>query len=88
MSILIEPPRSRAHQPRPQVDHFDHQNEDTFRQLYYVNDTFWNPSLPGPVFLDIGGEGPLSPLDVSYFQEANYAQRFGALLVCTSIALT
>ena len=47
-----------------------------------MNDTWWNPSLPGPVFLSIGGEGPLSPLDVSYFQEANYAQRFGALLVC------
>eukprot|EP00943_MAST-04B_sp_MAST-4B-sp1_P004020 g4020.t1 len=37
-------------------DHFDGSNPNTWKQAYYVNDTFWKGE--GPVFLCVGGEGP------------------------------
>lgn len=39
-------------------DHFDKSNENTWRQAYYVNDTFWTPGSEAPIFLCVGGEGP------------------------------
>lgn len=39
-------------------DHFDANNNNTWRQAYYVNDTFWQPGSQAPVFLCVGGEGP------------------------------
>jgi len=45
-------------------DHFDEQNEKTWLQAYYVNDSFWAGAQSGaPVFLCVGGEGP--PVDGS-----------------------
>jgi thymus-specific serine protease len=40
------------------LDHFDGTNAKNWSQAYYVNDTFWDPTDPGPVFLCVGGEGP------------------------------
>ena len=34
-------------------DHFDGSNPNTWKQAYYVNDTFWKGE--GPVFLCVGG---------------------------------
>lgn len=45
------------------IDHFDGENLATFRQRYFVNDTFFAPGSAGPVLLCVGGEG--SPLDGS-----------------------
>lgn len=42
------------------LDHFDHTNLQTWKQRYFVNDTFWSKA-DGPVFLMIGGEGPADP---------------------------
>jgi len=63
-----------------QVDHFDPTNFDTFQQQYYVNSTYYTPG--GPVFLVLGGEGPLSAGYVTgHFVVNLYAQKFGALIV-------
>eukprot|EP01038_Epipyxis_sp_PR26KG_P006463 gene6463-8892_t len=43
------------------LDHFDRQNNVTFKQRYFINDTFWNGKSGSPVFMCVGGEGP--PLD-------------------------
>jgi len=62
------------------VDHYDPLNNATFQQLYYVNETYWRPD--GPVFILLGGEGPLKPDAVSdHFVIATYAAKFGALIV-------
>jgi hypothetical protein len=37
------------------LDHFDPQNRDTWKQLYFVNSTMYKPG--GPVFFILGGEG-------------------------------
>jgi hypothetical protein len=75
-------------QPEPQwydqrVDHFDPTNMNTFKQLYYVNDTFWSGAATGaPIFIVLGGEGPVSPAYVlDHFVVASYAAQFGALIV-------
>ena len=44
-------------------DHFDPSNTKTWRQAYYVNDTFFARGSDAPVFLCVGGEGP--PIDGS-----------------------
>lgn len=40
-------------------DHFDTSNPATWWQAYYVNDTFWKAGSQAPVFLCVGGEGPV-----------------------------
>lgn len=36
-------------------DHFDPYNDVTWKQAYYVNDTFWTPGSDAPIFLCVGG---------------------------------
>ncbi|EGC40102.1 hypothetical protein DICPUDRAFT_147119 [Dictyostelium purpureum] len=63
-----------------QVDHYNPLNTETFKQRYYVNDTYWTPG--GPVFLVLGGEGPISPSYVTgHFVVNYYAPMFDALIV-------
>jgi len=57
-----------------QLDHFDHQDNRTWQQRYYVNDTFYDPQMGGPIFFQFGGEGPISPAYVSFLEYVNYAQ--------------
>ena len=38
-------------------DHFDFQNNDTYKQRYWVNDVYWTADTSGPNFLYICGEG-------------------------------
>jgi pimeloyl-ACP methyl ester carboxylesterase len=61
------------------LDHFDPSDSNHWSQQYFINTTWYRPG--GPIFVNIGGEGPASPLDVNHFQESNYAQDFGAMLV-------
>ncbi|XP_073780478.1 thymus-specific serine protease [Danio rerio] len=71
------PKKGTIHQP---VDHFDRQNDKTLPQTYFVNDVYWQRS-DGPVFLYIGGEGPLSKFSVLFGHHVEMAERHGALLV-------
>ena len=60
------------------VDHFNHQDTRLYKQRYFVNTTVWNkPS--GPVFLQIGGEGPISSSYVQNLAMSSYAKLHGAL---------
>eukprot|EP01098_Paradermamoeba_levis_P003215 TRINITY_DN1493_c0_g5_i1.p1 TRINITY_DN1493_c0_g5~~TRINITY_DN1493_c0_g5_i1.p1 ORF type:complete len:521 (+),score=181.73 TRINITY_DN1493_c0_g5_i1:48-1565(+) len=61
------------------LDHFNAQETRTWQQRYYVNDTFWDGT--GPVFVQIGGEGAISPSYVVALQMATYAQQYGALMI-------
>jgi len=54
------------------LDHFDHQDMRTWKQRYFVNDTYWQPG--GPIFLQIGGEGAISPLYVLTMEYVEYAK--------------
>jgi hypothetical protein len=64
-----------------QLDHFNHQDNRTWSQKYYINDTFYNPDIPGPIFFQFGGEAPISPFYVTLLDYVTYAQKYGALLV-------
>ncbi|KAM4628161.1 thymus-specific serine protease [Polymixia lowei] len=65
------------HQP---LDHFDRQNNETFPQRFFVNEIFWQRPH-GPVFLFIGGEGPISEFSVLAGHHVDMAEAHGALLV-------
>jgi hypothetical protein len=59
------------------IDHFTPGNSGTFKQRYYVNDTYFGGD-GAPVFLILGGEGPISPSDViDHFIITTYAEQFG-----------
>jgi len=60
------------------LDHFNPEDNRTFTQKYYYNSTFWWHSR-GPIFLYIGGEGPVSETPNNYV--VNLAHDFGALIV-------
>lgn len=68
-------------------DHHDASNNRTWRQAYYVNDTFWRGAASGaPVFLCIGGEGQrLSGKSVAWSRRCSLVvealQRHGALML-------
>ena len=38
------------------LDHFSFANNRTFKQMYLMNDHFWNSENSGPIFFEIGGE--------------------------------
>ena len=67
------------------LDHFNPDNR-TFSQRYFMNFNHFKPG--GPIFLNIGGEGPMSPLEVSgYLVNSDFAERTGGgtiSLVCTA----
>mmetsp|Transcript_40468 Transcript_40468/g.88446 ORF Transcript_40468/g.88446 Transcript_40468/m.88446 type:complete len:581 (-) Transcript_40468:169-1911(-) len=48
-----------AHYLRQAQDHFDPANNNSWLQAYFVNDTFWEPGSDAPIFLCVGGEGPV-----------------------------
>uniref|UniRef100_A0A671KGN6 Serine protease 16 n=1 Tax=Sinocyclocheilus anshuiensis TaxID=1608454 RepID=A0A671KGN6_9TELE len=73
----VIPNRGTIHQP---LNHFDRKNDKTFPQQFFVNDVYWQRS-DGPVFLYIGGEGPLSKFSVLFGHHVDMAERHGALLV-------
>ncbi|XP_028856442.1 thymus-specific serine protease isoform X2 [Denticeps clupeoides] len=62
------------------LDHYDRSRDDTFPQKFFVNEAFWKRP-DGPVFLYIGGEGPLSEFSVLYGHHVDMAVMHGALLV-------
>jgi len=70
-----------------QQDHHDASSHRTWRQAYYVNDTFWSGAASGaPVFLCIGGEGQrLSGKSVAWSRRCSLVvealQQHGALML-------
>lgn len=58
------------------VDNFDSNNNATFSQKYFVDNTYWDGK--GPIFFEIGGEGTLSPPG-GYL--ATLSKQYNALLV-------
>lgn len=61
------------------LDHFNPSDTRTWQQRYFVNDQFWTKG--GPVFIQIGGEGPADPIWMTEGQWIKYGQRYGALCV-------
>uniref|UniRef100_A0A3B4ZTX0 Peptidase M28 domain-containing protein n=1 Tax=Stegastes partitus TaxID=144197 RepID=A0A3B4ZTX0_9TELE len=62
------------------LDHFNRQNVNTFTQRFFVNEAYWQRP-DGPVFLFIGGEGPIFEFDVLAGHHVDMAQEHGALLL-------
>ncbi|XP_071327989.1 thymus-specific serine protease [Trachinotus anak] len=67
----------RIHQP---LDHFNRQDTSTFPQKFFVNEAYWQRP-DGPVFLFIGGEGPIFEFDVLAGHHVDMAEEHGALLL-------
>ncbi|XP_062843300.1 thymus-specific serine protease [Trichomycterus rosablanca] len=62
------------------LDHFNRKDLNTFKQRFIVNEAFWQQP-DGPVFLYIGGEGPLSKFSVLAGHHVAMAEKHRALLV-------
>lgn len=60
------------------LDHFDVTSDKTWKQRYFVNDSFYEEG--GPVFLQIGGEGRADPIWLVVSQCMKFAQRFKAMV--------
>nr|XP_055051605.1 thymus-specific serine protease [Misgurnus anguillicaudatus] len=76
-TFTVIPKEGRIHQP---LNHFDRKNTKTFPQRFMVNEVYWQHS-DGPIFLYIGGEGPLSKYSLLYGHHVEMAERHEALLV-------
>eukprot|EP01101_Sappina_pedata_P013183 TRINITY_DN9464_c0_g1_i2.p1 TRINITY_DN9464_c0_g1~~TRINITY_DN9464_c0_g1_i2.p1 ORF type:complete len:484 (-),score=146.34 TRINITY_DN9464_c0_g1_i2:76-1527(-) len=61
------------------LDHFNAQDQRVWKQKYFVNETFYKAGTNAPIFLLIGGEGPISPGYVTSYMMSTYAQKYGAL---------
>ncbi|XP_029026804.1 thymus-specific serine protease isoform X2 [Betta splendens] len=72
--------RLRPGRIRQPLDHFNRQSAGTFPQRFFVNDAYWRRP-DGPVFLYIGGEGPLYEFDVLAGHHVDMAEEHRALLV-------
>lgn len=67
----------QIHQP---LDHFNRRDVRTFPQRFFVNEAYWQRPH-GPVFLFIGGEGPIFEFDVLAGHHVDMAEKHGALLL-------
>lgn len=64
------------------MDHYNHQDDRTFTQRYWVEDRYWSgASSNGPIFLQLGGEGPESSGIVTGYAMSMYAAKHKALQV-------
>lgn len=61
------------------LDHFNSTEKRTWKQRYWTEDKYWK--VGQPIFVQFGGEGPISSAYVDSFQMANYGKEHGALLV-------
>lgn len=77
-------PSNDFHAAEPQwfmqkLNHFDDSDSRTWKQKYYVNGSTFG--MDGPVFLMIGGEGPLSANWVAVGTMIEYAEKYKALVI-------
>ena len=75
-----------AHNPAPQqftfaqrLDHFRRDSGKTWSQRYWIDTTFYNPNLPGPLFVQ-GGEEAEASAGLLGLAFRDYAQEHSALL--------
>jgi len=62
-------------------DHFSKNDVSTWKQRYIVNETFWGGN-GSPIFVMLGGEGPLSEVELAgHFILNEKAKQYGALMV-------
>ncbi|CAH1395060.1 unnamed protein product [Nezara viridula] len=61
------------------IDHFRPTDLRTWKQRYFVNDTFFNGSSSSPIFLMIGGEGEASAKWMVAGAWIEFAEKLGAL---------
>ncbi|CAK6974988.1 LOW QUALITY PROTEIN: thymus-specific serine protease [Scomber scombrus] len=72
--------RVREGKIHQQLNHFSQQDISTFPQRFFVNEEYWQRP-DGPVFLFIGGEGPIFEFDVLAGHHVDMAEEHGALLL-------
>ena len=79
-TLLSQEPAPALYMEQP-LDHFSFSSSPTFLQRYFVNSTLYTPG--SPVFLSLGGEGPLTASSVSSRSAlaSFYAPPFHPLLV-------
>ncbi|KAJ2954280.1 hypothetical protein O0L34_g2531 [Tuta absoluta] len=63
------------------LDHSSPSDQRTWKQRYFVNDSFYDFKNPGPVFLMIGGEGPADARWMVKGAWIEYAKYFKALCI-------
>ena len=64
------------------LDHYDFQNNQTFKMRYLYNTTWWDKDHDGPVLFYCGNEGPIDAFwNASGFLYNSLAQDLGALLL-------
>lgn len=63
------------------LDHFDLQEDRTFKQQYFVDRSYTQNDPRAPIFLMLGGESPSSPSMVTSRAMSMYAKKFNALQV-------
>ncbi|XP_071501714.1 putative serine protease K12H4.7 [Diadema antillarum] len=80
--MLLSPANIENHKLPPdqwftqQLDHFNDANVRTWKQRFFINDTFYQPG--GPVFLMIGGEGTANPIWMVEGAWIEYAREMNA----------
>ncbi|XP_058490737.1 thymus-specific serine protease [Solea solea] len=74
---LLHVKKGQIQQP---LNHFNPQDGATFTQRFFVNEEYWQRP-DGPVFLFIGGEGPIYEFDVLAGHHADMAKEHRALLL-------
>jgi hypothetical protein len=64
------------------LDHYNHQDDRTWTQRYWVEEQYWSGAAAGgPIFLQLGGEGPENERIVTSMQMSAYAKTHRALQV-------
>ncbi|XP_023948748.2 putative serine protease K12H4.7 [Bicyclus anynana] len=63
------------------LDHSTPTDMRTWKQRYYVNESFYDFNNPGPIFLMVGGEGPASAKWMVQGAWIEYAKQFNALCI-------
>eukprot|EP01136_Pigoraptor_vietnamica_P001225 Opistho-1_new@27578 len=80
---LLGAPPVKAYEPQwftQKVNHFDPSDDRTWKQRFFINSDYWKG--PGyPIFLMIGGEGPIGDRYVSQFSFVEDAKANGALIL-------
>lgn len=61
------------------IDHFNLQDQRTYKQKYYVNDEYWK--IGNPIFIFIGAEGGISSYWLTNSAMHEYSKEFGAMTV-------
>uniref|UniRef100_A0A7S1GCM2 Uncharacterized protein n=1 Tax=Bicosoecida sp. CB-2014 TaxID=1486930 RepID=A0A7S1GCM2_9STRA len=77
----LPPSTPQAQYMTQRVDNFDPQNQGTWKQRYWVNDTHFAGKGKGPLFVQISGEAAFNPIwVVADVESMDNAATFGAVV--------